>query len=283
VLPLRHIIRCSLLICAALVLTANAPARAQGKLEARYNASLAGISIGKGSWIIEINGTHYNAAASGVTTGLMHVLTGGEGTNAVHGTIIGGKVMSAIYAATIQSYKRANEVRLVIDKGEVKELKLDPEQDDPEERVPLTKADQQDVLDPVTAMLLRVPGSGKLLGQQACQQKLAVFDGRLRYDLRLEFKRMDSVRAEKGYAGPVVVCAVYFTPVAGHVPSRKTIRYLSEQRDMEIWLAPIAGTRVLVPFRAEGPTPIGKAVLEAEQFVSVATPSRASIEGNRGR
>jgi len=283
VLPLRHIFRCSQLICAALVLTANAPAWAQGKLEARYNASLAGISIGKGSWVIEINGTQYNAAASGVTTGLMHVLTGGEGTSAVHGTIIGGKVMSAVYAATIQSYKKTSEVRLVVDKGGVKELVLDPEQDDPEERVPLTKAHRQNVLDPMTASLLRVPGNGNLLTPQACQHKLAVFDGRLRYDLQFAFKRMDTVRAEKGYAGPAVVCSVYFSPIAGHIPERKTIRYLSKMRDMEIWLAPIAGTRVLVPFRAEGPTPIGKAVLEAEQFVSVATPSRASIEGSRSR
>jgi hypothetical protein len=39
---------------------------------------------------------------------------------------------------------------------------------------------------------------------------------------------------------------------------------------MEVWLAPIAGTRVLVPFRAQGPTPIGEAVMEATQFVTIA-------------
>jgi hypothetical protein len=47
---------------------------------------------------------------------------------------------------------------------------------------------------------------------------------------------------------------------------------------MELWLAPIAGTRVMVPFRAQGPTPIGLAVLEATQFSSVAKPTRASAE-----
>jgi hypothetical protein len=53
-------------------------------------------------------------------------------------------------------------------------------------------------------------------------------------------------------------------------------------RDLEVWLAPIAGTRVLVPFRAEGPTPIGIAVLEANQFVAVAmpvvVPAKASMQ-----
>ena len=71
----------------------------------------------------------------------------------------------------------------------------------------------------------------------------------MRYDLSLSFKRMEQVKAEKGYEGPVVVCSVQFTPVAGYVPSRPTIKYLIEQRDMEVWLAPIASTRVVVPFR----------------------------------
>jgi len=282
VLPLRHIIRC-LLVCVAPVSVAGAPAWAQGKLEARYSASLAGIPIGKGSWVIDINGSRYSAAASGVTTGLMHVLTGGEGTSAVHGTIVGGKMMSSVYAATILTRHKNSEVRLVVDNGDVKDFKIDPPQDDPTERVPLTKAHERNVLDPMTASLLRVPGDGNPLVPRACQRTLAVFDGRLRYDLRLVFKRMDAVQADKGYAGPVVVCSVYFSPVAGHIPSRKTIRYISKLRDMEIWLAPIAGTRVLVPFRAEGPTPIGKAVLEAEQFVSVATPSRAAVDGAKSQ
>jgi len=52
---------------------------------------------------------------------------------------------------------------------------------------------------------------------------------------------------------------------------------------MEIWLAPVAGTRVLVPFRAQGPTPIGEAKLEATQFVSVATPTRASADDPKVR
>ena len=40
-----------------------------------------------------------------------------------------------------------------------------------------------------------------------------------------------------------------FTPIAGYVPSRPAIKYLIQQRDIEVWLAPIAATRVVVPFR----------------------------------
>ena len=173
-------------------------------------------------------------------------------------------------------------MRVALDHGNVKEFRADPPPDHNDERVPVTEAQRHGVLDPMTASLLRVPGSGSPLVPEACQRTVAIFDGRLRYDLALAFKRMDKVKAEKGYAGPVVVCSVNFTPLGGYIPSRVTIRYLKQQRDMEVWLAPIAGTRVLVPFRAQGPTPIGEAVMEATQFVTHAIKTtRASANGSK--
>ena len=67
-----------------------------------------------------------------------------------------------------------------------------------------------------------------------------------------------------------LVCAVFFTPISGYVPSRPAIKYLVTLRDAEVWLAPIAGTRVLVPFRFSMPTPLGTGLLQATEFVSVA-------------
>jgi hypothetical protein len=94
----------------------------------------------------------------------------------------------------------------------------------------------------------------------------------LRYDLRLTFKRIETVKAEKGYVGPAAVCALYFTPIAGYIPNRPAIKHLIEQRDMETYLVPIAGTRILVPFRVTIPTPLGTAALQASQFLTTAQP-----------
>jgi len=44
---------------------------------------------------------------------------------------------------------------------------------------------------------------------------------------------------------------------------------------MEMWLAPIAGTRVLVPFRFSVPTPFGLGVLQATYFVAQPQPTQA--------
>ena len=48
-----------------------------------------------------------------------------------------------------------------------------------------------------------------------------------------------------------------------------------EQRDIEIWYAPIAGTRVLAAFRLLVPTLLGPALLEATQFTTAVSASRA--------
>jgi hypothetical protein len=86
---------------------------------------------------------------------------------------------------------------------------------------------------------------------------------------------MDNVKANRGYEGPAVVCAVHFTPIAGYVPDRPVIRYLVTLRDAKVWLAPIEGTRVVVPFRFSMPTPLGTGLLEATEFVTVAQPSQS--------
>ncbi len=72
-----------------------------------------------------------------------------------------------------------------------------------------------------------------------------------------------------------MVCGVQFVPLAGHVPERAAIKYLVAQHDMEVWLAPIAGTRVVVPYRMSLQTPLGRGMLEATQFITMATPRAA--------
>lgn len=279
----RRIHRTALIAAAtfALAAVASTAVRAQGRLEARYVATLAGIPIGKGNWVVEIGDTHYHAAASGVTTGLIRVFTGGEGSSAAQGVVSGGKLVPATYSVTIRTSHRTDKARLVIADGNVKELKVDPPVDSDPERVPITEATEQGIIDPMSGSLLQVSGTGDMLTPETCQRTVSVFDGRLRYDLALAYKRIEQVKADKGYSGPVLVCAVYFTPVAGFIPSRTAVKYIAKLREIEVWLAPIAGTRVLAPFRFQGPTPIGQFRLEAREFVSLAAPVRASVNGTK--
>jgi len=249
--------------------------RAQTKLEARYSASLAGIPLGSGSWVIDLAADQYTAVGTGRTTGLIKLISDGSGTTASRGTLQGAQIASTGYVSTTITDKKADEVRMTLHGGVVKEVVAIPPLEPSPERVPVTDAHRKGVIDPMSAALIPVAGKAEIVAPEACKRKLAIFDGRNRVDIDLVFKRMDQVKADKGYAGPVVVCQVLYTPIAGHRPARDAIKYLIAQRDMEMWLAPIAGTRVLVPFRFSVPTPFGLGVLQANYFVASALPSQA--------
>jgi hypothetical protein len=251
---------------------------AQGKLDARYVVTLSGLPIGQGAWVIDIGDDHFTASASGATAGLLRVFASGQGQSAASGSISGGQLVPSSYASRIVTGDKSDEVRMVISAGAVKELAANPPTVASPDRVPVTDAHRRGVSDPMTASLIRVPGSGDTSVPQACQRTLSIFDGRMRYDLQLAFKRLERVRSERGYQGVAVVCAVRFSPIAGHVPERYAIKYLVQLRDIELWLAPIAGTRVMVPYRVTVPTPLGLGVMQATQFVSMPQPSKATAK-----
>jgi hypothetical protein len=263
---------------AAAVLSALAPqaASAQGRLDAQYEATLAGIAVGKGAWTIEIGDDTFSAAAQGGTAGLLKAFSGGTGSGASQGRVINGALVANAYTATTTTQKKSETIRMVLTNGTVKDFSIDPTPPVDPDRIVVSEAHRKGVLDPMTGSMLRVAGNGELLSPDSCRTGAGIFDGRMRYDLKLDYKRMETVKAERGYHGPALVCAVYFNPVAGYIPDRPVIKYLAAERRMEIAFVPIAGTRILVPFRMTIPTPFGPAMLEATSFVTSAMPPRVA-------
>ena len=263
-------------LCGLAVAWGAKPAAAQGKLEAQYEATLSGIPVGKGAWTIDIQEDVFSAAASGGTSGLLKTIANGSGTGASQGRVVNGALVATAYQATTTTSKKTEEIHITLDKGNVKEFGIVPEPPVDPDRIVVTEAHRRGVWDPMTASLLRVPGTGDVLTPEACHSSAAVFDGRMRYELKLDFKRMESVKAEKGYHGPVLVCSLFFVPVAGYIPDRPVIKYLAAQRNIEIAFAPVAGTRFLVPFWLKVPTPLGPAMLEATSFITAPQPPRVA-------
>jgi hypothetical protein len=255
---------------------APAPAAAQGRVDAHYEATLSGIAVGKGTWTIEIGDDVFSASAQGGSAGLLKAFSGGSGSGASQGRVVNGTLVSSAYVATTTTSKKSETIRLTMANGGVKDFSIDPVPPVDPDRIVVTDAQRKNVLDPMTGSMIRVPGTGEVLTPEACRTGTGVFDGRLRYDLKLDYKRMETVKAENGYHGPAVVCAIYFTPVAGYIPDRPVIKWLANQRNMEAAFVPVAGTRILVPFRMTIPTPLGPAMLEATSFVTTAAPPKVA-------
>src|SRR5262249_51092479 len=186
-------------LCGLGLLWGAEPAAAQGKLEVQYEATLSGIPVGRGAWSIDIQDDVFSAAASGGTTGILKSFAGGSGTGASQGRVVNGALVATGYQASTTTSKKSEDIRITLDKGNVKDFAILPEPPVDPDRIPVTEAHRHNIWDPMTASLLRVPGTGDVLTPEACHNGAAVFDGRMRYDLKLDFKRMETVKAEKGY------------------------------------------------------------------------------------
>jgi Protein of unknown function (DUF3108) len=271
---LRYSVAAGAVLVATLAECGTSSAQAQGRLDARYHVTLGGLAFGKGAWQLNVTDDQFTSAVSGTTSGLLRLLSTGRGASASRGSVNRSGLHASSYSSSIATSSKYDEVRMSLSSGTVKEFTADPPNIPDPRRVPIQDAHRRGVLDPMTAAIIRVSGNGDTFVPQACNRKLAIFDGRMRYDLQLTFKRLDRVQSHKGYRGTAVVCAVGFAPIAGHVPDRPVIKYLLKMHETELWLAPIAGTRFMVPYRISLPTPMGQGILEATQFITIAQSPR---------
>ena len=241
---------------------------AGGNLDARYTVSFGRIRVGEITLTVVLGDKEYAISAHGRAGGLMKALVDGEGSFSTHGIIKDDHPVPTKFSSKTVSNSETSDVIMVLDEGSVKELAASPPPGS--SRVPVTEANRQGIVDPLTAMLFSADAEGSGLSPQACRRTLPIFDGQQRYDLKFAFKRRDKVTAEKGYAGPVVVCSFRYEPIAGHNASTTLVKYLSEGREMEIALAPVAGTRFLVPFRMSVVSMLANLVIEANRFEATA-------------
>ena len=269
--------------CALALITAalGGQAHTESNLDASYTISFARIRVGDITATVVFGPSEYAMSARGRAGGLMKALIDGEASFTTRGTITDGHPVPTSFTSKIVSNAQTSDVRMVLDEGSVKDLAATPLSSSG--RVPVTEANRQGIVDPLTAMLFTAAATGAL-SQEACWRTLPIFDGHQRYDLKLAFKRIDQVTADKGYAGPVVVCSLHYEPIVGHIASNALVKYLSEGREMEIALAPVAGTRLLAPFRLSVVSMLANLVIEANLFEATArSPDASTVADPKGQ
>jgi hypothetical protein len=242
-------------------------ANAQGKLDAYYTATLLGLPIGHISWAVALKEHRFSSVATGSIAGFLRLFLDAQGSVTAEGRLSAGKPIPSKFQLKLLAGKWSDEVGIVFTGNRAKETVLPTSAAPSADYVPIKNGDRVGASDPMTALLVYVGGTGATTVPQACERRVAIFDGHTRYNLRLAFERLSTVRAAEGYEGQVVVCAAKFLPVAGYDPKHFLVTYLAAQRETEIWLAPVGSTRILVPYRASISTPMGVGVLEATRFV----------------
>ena len=242
-------------------------ARAEA-LHARYSVSLLGLPLGKAALDGEVAGQTYKISINARLTGIASLVSSSKGAAVASGAFLRGLIVPSAYANTSANATQTRTVRVAMSGGSVKGVDISPPIDPSPERVPLTDAHTRNIVDPLSAMIMPVPGTEPIMGPAACNRTIPVYDGFTRFDVTLTYIGQRQVKA-KGYAGPVSVCAVRYTPIAGH-RNRKPVQFMAENKDIEVWLAPVGANRVLVPFRISMATLIGHLNIEADEFSAAA-------------
>jgi Protein of unknown function (DUF3108) len=244
-------------------------AETTAKLDAYYTATLLGLPIGHISWAIDLKENRFSSVATGSIAGFLRLFLDAQGSVAAEGRLSSGKPVPSMFQLKLLAGKWSDEVGIMFSGNRAKESVLPTSATPSADYVPIKDADRVGASDPMTALLVYVGGSGATTVPQACERTVAIFDGHTRYNLRLAFERFSTVHAAEGYHGQVVVCSAKFLPVAGYDPKHFLVTYLAAQHETEIWLAPLGGTRLLVPYRASISTPMGVGILEATKFAFV--------------
>lgn len=253
-------------LAAALSLAlAASPAEAQqGNWQANYGVSLIGLPIGTAQVTAELDSARYKIDVQARLTGLAGMVTGGKGAGAASGGLSGGRPVSTGYSASGSNGKEARTVRMAVSGGNATAIEISPPIVKKPDAIPVAESHKRGITDPVTALLMPVPAGQNPVSAAACNRSIQIFDGNARYDIALSFAGIRNVEG-RGYSGPVAVCNARYVPISGH-RNGKASQYMAANRDIQAWLAPVAGTSLVAPYRISVRSEIGMVVIEATRF-----------------
>jgi hypothetical protein len=262
---MRTVSACSSLVAVLLVMTlAIAPAAAE-IIAARYAVTLVGFRIGEASARGAVSAAAYRVALDAHLTGLAEWLAHMRIALASSGEIRRGNVLPNAYATTAASERDTRTVRMALNAGNVRAVDISPPLEDESIRIPVSSAEKRNVLDPTSALIMAVPAGEPLVGPAACNRTLQIYDGVVRFDLMMSYTGTRDVTAI-GYNGPVSVCAVRYKPIAGHRYDSRSTRFMAQNHDIEVWLAPIERAHVVIPFHIGLRTMAGMATVDAVEL-----------------
>jgi hypothetical protein len=185
------------------------------------------------------------------------------------GAMSGTRILPDAFATTVATSERQQTIQIGMAAGNVRLAKVTPEPKPKPDRVELGPEHQRGILDPLSAALMPMPQKDPTLSAASCDRSLPVFEGTERFDVDLSYIRMTTIeKTGEGdvYIGPAVVCRARYKAIAGHRASADYVEYFKSDPAIEVWLVPVAGTRMLVPYKTSVPTPFGTIVVQASQF-----------------
>jgi hypothetical protein len=257
----------ALALAAAVPLSAT-PLHAETEFDASYAVTLAGITIGRADAKSRFTRTGYAAVIAGTTSGVSRLISDARASLVGVGRFSPRGIAPASFSLDTVETGLETHVRMAFQNGAITELTATPKLPEAPDRVPLNTGHLQGVVDPVGAFLIATGGPGLPDGQQVCAHRLQLFDGWQRYDVGLAYKETrEASGTADTYSGKIVVCAARYIPVAGHRREREAVKFMAENKRIEVWYVPIGQLPLLAPYRILIGTKFGDLVIASTRFV----------------
>jgi hypothetical protein len=250
------------------------------RVVAIYRVDLGGFNLGDFRLTTNFRGDDYEMRGEGRFTILEGLIYEWRGTTASAGRVTSAGPEPAMYALSYSNGgKKTEQLRMTFGGGAVRQISIFPDKRPSPHTIPVTREQLEGVLDPMSGAFLSAQSANPNGDLNVCNQTLPVFDGKQRFDLVLTPKRAVTVQKKTpaGYGGPAVICRVKFIPIAGYQPNNPGIKLMSQTNEIEVWLIPVRGTRMYVPYRIVLPTPVGYGSALVTS-IQVGGARRASIE-----
>lgn len=250
------------------VALAAAPAVA-GSVEANYAATLGGFPVGSGSLTFDVGQTgDWRADLSAQVRGLAAIVANRSASATASGRAQPKAQTSKDYALRIDGGAEPNHVDIAFAGANVKSVSA-TELHFPgwDRRIPLLPEHKKGVIDPLAAFVLPLAPGQDPMAKSNCERTARVFDGRVRYDLRMTYGSTMDVQGKEGYSGQALVCAVAYRPIAGYRPLSPAEEQFERNLEFSIWFVPAGGdARAMIPYRVVVGTPVGLLQVYAHSF-----------------
>lgn len=239
--------------------TAKAAEAARPPQTFGWGLTVAGLPIARADLTLDDRAGRYALAVDWHTTGIVGVFAAASGTIGADGRLVAGRPHPRDYRLSEVGGNGPIEVEMSFSGNRVGRVSVEPPPHGGDDVVPVLPEHRRGVADPLSAGL--IPGSTS--PESVCARTIPIFDGWSRWDLRLSPKEIRD-EAPKGFRGPTAVCAVRWVPIAGHRTGHRSVRYMAENRNVEVRLARLADHDFWLPIEVTVGTLIG--------------PARASLE-----
>jgi hypothetical protein len=249
----------------AIMIGLSATPAAAENLKAHYALTLLGLSFGSASASAVIEPQNYRLDISMKTSGLANLVNNTKAAATATGKLAPEGPAPAAFANTFANSYETRTTRMSLANNSVRALEVQPPPWDAAIRLPVSDEQKKHVVDPVSALIMSVPPDQPLVGPSACNRTISIFDGVTRFNVQLAYVDTRTAKT-KGYVGPVTICSARYTPISGHSPNSTSTKFMAENHEMSVWLAPLSNAHVVAPMRIDVKTTVGMLSIDAVEF-----------------